>query len=753
MMKKYFSLCSVFVSLVVQSQTLVFSDDFDSGTSNWTLTGQWGTTTAQAFNGAYSLTDSPGSVYVNNQTTYATTTSSFNLSSALDASLYFKAKYDIENGFDYCYVEMSHNNGSAWTVIHTINGEGNLSNWSDFTISAGGFVGYSQVKLRFRLYTDQGYQSDGIYIDSLRLYSDTVDNAPPLIVHTPAMHYEGEMGVNVRTASITDISGVAVAQLFYTVDGASPQTLNPSDTSGNNYTFEIPTQEAGAYVDYWFFATDSSGQTNSSTTGLFKYVSGNYVKYENGNVGSITSFTTSGNTGAAMRMSLSGTTTPVTALIGNYTDVNNPCDSMIFHVWANNSGNPGSDLITPFLIGPAANLQTPYLITRVDLRPYAAQLSNMTGDIFIGFTVPQNTVWVTQNAGSTNRVRTYNGTNWTTLTTFDFTFRIVTDTIPPNAEFSYDNSGDPVVTFTDESTNFPSTWHWTFGDGDTSNLQNPTHTYNALGAYQVCLTASNQAGSDQQCYSFLISNGPPNAAFGYDASADPIVEFTDYSYPSATQWLWDFGDTDTSHMQHPTHNYLDTGTYQVCLTASNAFGSDSDCQSLHIFNRAPAAFFTSTLGTNNLVTFTDLSSFAPTAWHWDFDLNSDTSIAQNPTYTYPLSGGTYNVCLIASNQYGPSFPYCAEIEAKDILGLPMIQNDGLSLVPNPASDAAVLRFREPKSNISIRLIGLDGRVVLQMNSASTQSMQLDLSNIPSGAYFVEIHADGFDSKLPLIVTQ
>ena len=52
-----------------------------------------------------------------------------------------------------------------------------------------------------------------------------------------------------------------------------------------------------------------------------------------------------------------------------------------------------------------------------------------------------------------------------------------------------------VVTFTDTSTNGPTSWYWTFGDGDTSTLQNPTHTYTTPGIVDASLVATNRFGS------------------------------------------------------------------------------------------------------------------------------------------------------------------------------------------------------------------------------------------------------------------
>ncbi|MCH8331058.1 MAG: SBBP repeat-containing protein [Bacteroidetes bacterium] len=65
------------------------------------------------------------------------------------------------------------------------------------------------------------------------------------------------------------------------------------------------------------------------------------------------------------------------------------------------------------------------------------------------------------------------------------------------ASFSYDNSTN-ILVFTDESLSANS-WDWDFGDGNADTLQNPTHTYNVPGMYNVCLTINGACGEDTYC--------------------------------------------------------------------------------------------------------------------------------------------------------------------------------------------------------------------------------------------------------------
>jgi len=77
---------------------------------------------------------------------------------------------------------------------------------------------------------------------------------------------------------------------------------------------------------------------------------------------------------------------------------------------------------------------------------------------------------------------------------------------PPTASFTSSNNVtcSGVVSFYDNSLNLPSSWIWNFGDGNTSILQNPTHTYTNQGIYDVSLVVSNALGSDTVLYTSFV---------------------------------------------------------------------------------------------------------------------------------------------------------------------------------------------------------------------------------------------------------
>ncbi len=97
------------------------------------------------------------------------------------------------------------------------------------------------------------------------------------------------------------------------------------------------------------------------------------------------------------------------------------------------------------------------------------------------------------------------------------TYSMVPPTAPV-ADFAWSNVSGGLVSFTDNSDNYPDSWAWTFGDGGTSTLQNPNHTYAANGNYNVCLTATNAGGSNQICKTVTVSGitAANNAPVAFD---------------------------------------------------------------------------------------------------------------------------------------------------------------------------------------------------------------------------------------------
>jgi len=233
----------------------------------------------------------------------------------------------------------------------------------------------------------------------------------------------------------------------------------------------------------------------------------------------------------------------------------------------------------------------------------------------------------------------------------------------PVANFSANvvsGCGSLIVTFHDLSTNTPTSWLWNFGDGITSNIQNPTHNYTGPGTYNVTLTSTNASGSNTlvrnayiHVYNLPVSNFTGTPLSG----CSPLnVCFTSTSTPGdapITGYSWDFGDGVIGSTQSPCHLYTVGGNYQVTLTVTDQHTCTKSLAkpSYVSVGAKPVAGFTFSVPTPCSVpvniTFTNTSTPSSSTSSWNFG-DGGTSTLQNPSHGY-TSAGTYVVRLIVSN--------------------------------------------------------------------------------------------------------
>lgn len=155
---------------------ILFCDNMESGTGNWTLEYPWGLTTSDYNSPNHSLTDSPSGNYSNNRNISATLIPEIDLSNCKSAVLEFQTKYFTESCCDRCYVEISVDGGS-WQYIPPIL-YGTQSTWVPESYSLNSYVGHS-IRVRFRLYTDGSVTYDGWYIDDVCVRGEPNEVPPP----------------------------------------------------------------------------------------------------------------------------------------------------------------------------------------------------------------------------------------------------------------------------------------------------------------------------------------------------------------------------------------------------------------------------------------------------------------------------------------------------------------------------------------------------------------------------------------------
>jgi hypothetical protein len=157
----------------------VISSDGNS-ISGWTAP-SWGTSTAVYYSPTASITDSPSGNYSDNEYSFCTLTTSFDLTNALHATLSFYARWEIETNYDYVQVQASSDGGNIYSALcgkYTVPGsgfqiagtpvyEGFQFDWVKEEMSLDDFLGSANVKIRFLIGSDGAQEYDGFYFDDL----------------------------------------------------------------------------------------------------------------------------------------------------------------------------------------------------------------------------------------------------------------------------------------------------------------------------------------------------------------------------------------------------------------------------------------------------------------------------------------------------------------------------------------------------------------------------------------------------------
>lgn len=241
----------------------------------------------------------------------------------------------------------------------------------------------------------------------------------------------------------------------------------------------------------------------------------------------------------------------------------------------------------------------------------------------------------------------------------------------PNVQFTY----NPIAcvgtaeTFTNTSS-LGQNFAWNFGDGNTSFTENPSHTFSAIGIYDVQLIVTTIHGCQDSLEQQIELRDPPHPNFTLtpDSSCAPVlVDFTNTSSGIGLSYAWNFGNGQTSTAVNPTtqtyvQGVLADTTYYIELAVTNFCGTTYHYDSVIAMPKPRSIFGTNLdVGCSPFtVEIANNSLGLPDTYFWDFGdgtTSTDPSALLSHVFTTGLEDTVYTIMLVVTNECGTDTSY------------------------------------------------------------------------------------------------
>jgi PKD repeat protein len=271
---------------------------------------------------------------------------------------------------------------------------------------------------------------------------------------------------------------------------------------------------------------------------------------------------------------------------------------------------------------------------------------------------------------------------------------------PPVAEFMASPiSGDAplTVSFTDLSTNLPTSWAWDFGDGGTSIEQNPSYTYNTQGTYDVSLIVTNSFGSDEITKTGYISVTTATQTYIH------VQSITVTAVPSGgPNWVAQAEVQIFDQNENPIPDALVEGVFDAPNTRLKSGTTDASGVALII---------------------SDKTKNPPTNWCFDVTNVSKTGTIYDPNANVVISACTGGTPLM------PGFT-----------GMELLPNS-----PNPFNPETRISFYLPEAQtVELAIYNIRGQVVARLmngfQSAGLHQIDWNAMDQPSGIYIMRLQS-------------
>jgi len=345
-----------------------------------------------------------------------------------------------------------------------------------------------------------------------------------------------------------------------------------------------------------------------------------------------------------------------------------------------------------------------------------------------------------------------------------FNIKVEIDTTPVITSLTYTAGEIKVNTNIDFNTtvtdynNSTITYSWDFGDGHTSSLEDPTHSYSSVGVYDVTLTVTNIDDLNAtKKVSVIVKDQEQLIApvVSIDSNLTATITGTNISFTATAtdsdgiinSYSWDFGDGSTSNLQSSSHTFLSAGSYNVTLTVTDDDNlSATATKQISITNplQSPISSFVSSataVEDTNVdfnATATDSDGIIST-YSWDFG-DGGTSNLQNASYKF-TNAGTYNVSLTVTDNDGLSSTVTKSITVTNSILAPEIELE-IDDTNAPKFDANIT-VSSGESIVRVDLF-LDKNLTkfttadYSSNPSSEANISFDLSSIAAGTHTVKV---------------
>ncbi len=324
------------------------------------------------------------------------------------------------------------------------------------------------------------------------------------------------------------------------------------------------------------------------------------------------------------------------------------------------------------------------------------------------------------------------------------------------------------------------TYSWDFGDGTTSTLQNPVHTFASNAHFNVCLTVYDQQINCQSTFCVLIATATGSGQTCQSAfttlpdSSNTHFQFINSSTGINLTYFWDFGDGSTSTQQNPIHIFANAGTYTVCLTISDSQTgcTDTYCSVVTIQTgggncSSNYAIYPDTTAAHSYIAYNLATGIAPLTYLWSWG-DSTFSNTAYPSHTY-AGPGLYDICLTITDAVGCSSTTCYQWSllrlsggapvtinvVQGTTGINEAESTGsLNVYPNPASGMLNIDLANPTGKpASIELYNLQGQRTMDLGTINEPSatLNVDLNNTPAGMYILKVSAGNWIEYIKVVV--